>query len=137
MSNAVAPLTAKVGRLTENPELRFGKTGTAFTTVGLAVKPWTPPGEPEADTVFYEVVAFGSLAEHVAECLVKGDRVVVTGKGELERWTGRDGVERVKKKLIADGIGPDLRFCGDDVHRVERREVAPVARQTFENEEPF
>lgn len=110
-----------MGRLTDTPELRFGKTGTAFATFGLAVKPYTPQGEPEADTVFYEVVSFGSLAEHVADCLQKGDRCVVTGKGELEKWTGRDGVERTKRKIVADGVGPDLRFAGVDVHRSEKR----------------
>jgi single-stranded DNA-binding protein len=61
---------------------------------------------------YYDVVAFGLLAEHVAEALHKGDRVVVFGRIEEEPWTGRDGVERVTQKLIADGIGPDLRFTG-------------------------
>lgn len=129
----VAPTVGKVGRLTRDPELRYGKTGTAVATFGLAVKPWAPKDAPEAEVTFYEVVSFGGLAEHVAESLSKGDRVVVTGRGEVEKWTGKDGVERTTKKIIADAIGPDLRFSGADVHRAERREVDA----STDDEEPF
>ncbi len=126
--------TSKVGRLTRDPELRFGKTGTAVATFGLAVKPYVPKGEPEAETVFYEVVTFGGLAEHVAACLLKGDRAVVVGKGEIEHWKDRDGVERTTKKIICDAAGPDLRFAGVDIHRAQRQEPAQT---TFDDEEPF
>jgi hypothetical protein len=45
MSTTAASLVGKVGPLTENPELRFGRSGIAFATFGLAVKPWTPTAE--------------------------------------------------------------------------------------------
>jgi single-strand DNA-binding protein len=129
------PHVAKVGRLTRDPELRFSTSGTAVATFGLAVKPWTPKGEPEAETVFYDVVSFGGLAEHVTECLVKADRVIVTGRGEIERWTSKDGVERTTKKIVADAVGPDLRFTGVGVQRADRPDPSP--QQTFTDEEPF
>jgi len=122
---------ARIGNLSSHPELRFGKTGTAFARVGLAHRPHVPKGEPEAETVFYEVVAFGTLAEHVARSLQKGDRVVVVGKGEVEHWKDRDGVERSTKKIVADGIGPDLRFAAVEVQRVERRAPTPVEEEPF------
>jgi single-strand DNA-binding protein len=124
----------KVGRLTRDPELRFAKSGTAVASFGFAVKPYVPTGQPEPDTTFYEVVSFAGLAEHVAGCLQKGDRVVVAGSGEIEHWTGRDGVERTTKKIVAEAIGPDLRFVGVDVQRPERRGPAQAA---FDDEEPF
>ena len=114
--------TSKVGNLTRDPELRFSASGTAFATFGLAVKAYVPKGEPAPPAVFYEVVTFGTLAEHVSECLVKGDRVVVGGVGQLEHWTGKDGTERTTKKIIADGVGPDLRFTA-----VPRRPTAASA----------
>ena len=127
---------ARIGNLTSHPELRFGKTGTAFAKFGLAYRPYVPKGEPEPETTFYEVVAFGSLAEHVAQSLQKGDRALVIGKGEVEHWKDRDGVERSTKKIVADGVGPDLRFADVEVTRTERRQAAEQQQSAFD-EEPF
>jgi single-strand DNA-binding protein len=129
--------TAKVGNLTRDPELKVSAKGTAFATYGLAVKPYVAKGEPEPETTFYEVVCFGSLAEHVAECMAQGDRAVVVGKGELDRWTGKDGAERVTKKIVADAIGPDLRFTTVEIQRTERREPVSVGAGDRPDEEPF
>jgi len=85
---ATSDLVGRVGNVTNDPELRFSQSGTPLAKFGLAWRPYAPKGEPEAETVFYEVVSFGSLAEHIAECLHKGDRVCVVGKDELNRWTG-------------------------------------------------
>ncbi len=128
--------TAKVGKLTRDPELKVTAKGGTFVTFGLAVRPYVPKGEPEPETTFYEVVCFGSLAEHVAESLEQGDRAVVVGKGELDRWTGKDGTERVTKKIVADAIGPDLRFNAVEIQRTERREPVSTSGRTFA-ETPF
>jgi single-strand DNA-binding protein len=128
--------TAKIGNVTREPELRFGKSGLAWCSFGLAYKPYVSKGEPEPEASFYEVVCFATLAEHVAESLLKGDRVVVVGRGELEHWTGKDGVERTTKKIIADGCGPDLRFTGAEIQRAQRQEPAAVASSDT-GEEPF
>ena len=125
---------ARIGNITSHPELRFGKTGTAFAKFGLAYRPYVPKGEPEPETVFYDVVAFGSLAEHVAQSLQKGDRALVIGKGEVETWTGKDGIERSTKKIVADGVGPDLRFADVEVTRADR--LQPEQQEAFA-EEPF
>ncbi|MGA2307376.1 MAG: single-stranded DNA-binding protein [Acidimicrobiales bacterium] len=130
--------TAKVGNVTRDPELRFGKSGIAFTTFGLAHKPYVGRDEPEPEVVFYEVVCFHTLAEHVAESILKGDRVVVVGRGELEHWTGKDGVERLTKKILADGCGPDLRFTAAEIQRAQRQEPAAVTSSGGGyDEEPF
>ena len=72
----------------------------------LSVKPYVAGVDVQPEAEFYDLVAFGSLAENVAETCGKGDRLVVTGKIEDETWVGRDGVERTTTKLVADGIGP-------------------------------
>jgi single-strand DNA-binding protein len=131
-----ATSTAKIGNVTREPELRFGKSGLAWCSFGLAYKPYVPKGEPEPETSFYEVVCFATLAEHVAESLLKGDRVLVVGRGELEHWTGKDGVKRTTKKILADGVGPDLRFTGAELQRTQRREPAAVT-SNGDGEEPF
>lgn len=47
---------ARIGNLTDHPELRHGQSGKAFTSFGLAYRPNAPKGEPEPETTFYEVV---------------------------------------------------------------------------------
>jgi single-strand DNA-binding protein len=103
--------TAKIGTLTFDPELRTSAAGKPYLRVRLAVKPFVSGADQEPETLFYDVVAFGSLAEHTAKSLHKGDRVVVVGTGKRNTWTGRDGHELTTNEIVADGLGPDLRFA--------------------------
>lgn len=102
-----------VGNLTDDPELRFSQAGKPWCRARLSVKPYVPGADVQPEPEFYDVVAFGSLAENACEVLHRGSRVVVVGRVEEDRWTGKDGHERITNKLIADAIGPDLRFTGD------------------------
>jgi len=65
-----------------------------------------------ADTppVFYDVTVWGTPAEHVADCLHTGDRVLVTGPTYLEAYTSSTGEERVKQVIDADAVGISLRY---------------------------
>ena len=67
------------------------------------------------------MTAFGSLAEHTAESLSKGMRLIVTGKGEVRTWTDNDGTEHSSKGILADAIGPDLRWAKAEVTKAFRR----------------
>jgi single-strand DNA-binding protein len=100
-----------VGNLTGDPELRFSAAGKPWCSFKIAVKPFIPGAAEPSEPVYYSVVCFGSLAENVSENVTKGSRVVVSGRLEEETWTGRDGVERTSLKVVADGVGPDLRFA--------------------------
>jgi single-strand DNA-binding protein len=119
-----------VGNLTAEPELRFSKAGRAWTSFRLAVKPYVAGATEQPEPEYFEVICFGSLAENVSVTLAKGSRVAVVGKLEHETWTGRDGVERVTQKIIADGIGPDLRFAGTTSTRPKATEPAGTTRPT-------
>lgn len=112
--------TSKVGNVTRAPELRFSKAGAACCKFGLAVTPFVPKGQPEAETIFYDVTCFGSLAENVAETIEKGARVLVIGTGKVETWAGKDNQEHKTKVILADACGPDLRFASAVVSRNER-----------------
>jgi single-strand DNA-binding protein len=56
-------------------------------------------------------VGIGTLGQHAAASLSKGDRVIVMGRGETRTWTGDDGIEHTSKGILADALGPDLRWA--------------------------
>lgn len=123
--------TYKIGNVTRAPELRYSdKDGkhVAFAKFGLAHTPYVNGANGE--TQFYDVTCFGSLAENVAECVQKGHRVVVSGLGKVETFTGQDGIEKSKKVIVADGVGPDLRFVVADLRKPASANVVPAAPPT-------
>jgi single-strand DNA-binding protein len=66
-------------------------------------------------------VCWRELAENVALSLVKGMRVVVTGRLEHRTWDTEEGEHRSKVEVVADDIGPSLRFATAEVQRTERK----------------
>jgi single-strand DNA-binding protein len=109
------------GNVTADPELRFTKTtGQAVATIRIAVSSRRKNMDGEyVDTppVFHEGSCWGSVAEHVAESLHKGDRVLVHGSAYDEEWTDRDGHTRVKHVIQIQAIGASLRYATATVHR--------------------
>lgn len=126
-----------VGNLTRDPELRFTPTGKPVADLGVVYnKRHQVDGKWEdGDPQFYDVVAFGSLAEHVSESLEKGTRVIVVGRLDYSSWETKDGDKRSKVKIVADEIGPSYRWASGEVHRNERSEPK---QETFDpGSEPF
>lgn len=116
------PLVAKCGNVTKQPVLKFSeKTNKAFVKFGIAVNPYAPKDQPKPEPQFYDVTAFGSLAENIAASINKGYRVVVIGTGKTETWTAKDGTERTSKVILADSVGPDLRFVTAELRRAEQQ----------------
>lgn len=113
-----------VGNLTRDPELRFTKSGLAMLTLGLAV---TRRRNEQESTSFFDVVAFGGLAENAAESLVKGTRVVVVGRLEQRSWETDSGDRRSKVEVIADEVSPSLRWAHCTVDRIPSDISAPRA----------
>ncbi|HXX91812.1 MAG TPA: single-stranded DNA-binding protein [Acidimicrobiales bacterium] len=118
--------TTLVGNLTRDPEIRYTREGAANTTFGLAVnRRWQVRGtdEWEEATSFFDVVCWRELAENVALSLVKGTRVVVSGRLDQRTWEGEDGERRSRIEVTADEVGPSLRFATVEITKNERRSV--------------
>lgn len=139
-----------VGNLTRDPELRFTPGGLPVGTFGLAVNRRVQnrqTNEWEDRTSFFDVVCYGSLGENIAESLAKGTRVLVVGRLEQRSWENQNGDRRSKVEVIADEVGPSLRWASASVAKNERRdgggggggfrpsEAPPPAYD--EDEEPF
>src|SRR5688572_9473042 len=113
-----------VGNITRDPELRFTPSGQATATFGLAVnRRWQNrnTSEWEEATSFFNVVCWREQAENASESLAKGSRVIVTGRLEQRSWETPDGEKRSVVEVVADEIGPSLRWATAQVVKNERR----------------
>ena len=119
--------TTVTGNLTRDPEIRYTRDGQASVLLCIAVnRRWQDreTHEWEESTSFFDVVCWRDLAEHAAMSLVKGMRVMVTGRLEQRSWESELGERRTKVEIVADDVGPSLRYATAEVHRQERSEPA-------------
>lgn len=141
--------TTVVGNTTRDIEIKFTNSGQAVGDFGVAVNKrvkgangeWED-GEPE----FYDVTVWGSTAENFAESCPKGTRVMVIGRLQFDTWE-KDGEKRSKVKIVADHVGPELRWATASVEKARKdddrgsrpapRRQAPPTPSYGENEEPF
>ena len=89
-----------IGRLTADPETHAGENHE-WATFRLAV---ARRGADDAGAVFIEVKTFDGLAKNVADYLLKGRKVAVTGRLEQAEWTTKEGDYRSKHQVIADQV---------------------------------
>ena len=114
-----------IGNVTRDPELRFTPSGQAIATFGLAVnRRWQnrQTQEWEEQVSFFDITCWAQLGQNVADTLVKGSRAIVTGRLEQRSWETDQGDKRSKVEIIADEVGPSLRWATADITRNERRE---------------
>jgi single-strand DNA-binding protein len=94
------------GNLTEDPELRHTESGIARAIFRVAVS-----GRREQEPSFFTVVVWRDQAEHAAESLSRGSRVVVVGRLRQRSWTAEDGSARSSVEVMAEELGPSLRWA--------------------------
>ncbi len=92
------------GRLTADPEMRTSHSATAVTNFRLAIQRRRSREGEDRGAVYVDVVCFGGLAESVAEYLVKGRQVAVSGRLELDEWENNKGERRSRHKVVADEV---------------------------------
>jgi single-strand DNA-binding protein len=101
------------GVLGTDPELRFTAAGIAVTTINVAVgeRRQNKTGDWEdAGTSWFRVTVWNKPAEHAAESLKRGNRVMVTGVIRQTEYTDKDGARRTSWEVTADEIGLSLKF---------------------------
>jgi single-strand DNA-binding protein len=117
-----------VGNLTDDPELRFLPNGTGLVKFTVASTPRVFDRDKneyrDGDPLFLTCTAWRDMAEHVAESLTKGARVVVVGRLRLSRWETPEGDKRSAYGLEVDEIGPSLKFAQAKVTKTSRSKAA-------------
>jgi single-strand DNA-binding protein len=113
-----------VGNITRDPEIRYTANGAAKASFGVAVsRRWQNRNtqEWEEQTSFFNVVCWREMAENVAESLGKGSRVMVAGRLEQRSWETENGEKRSVVEIVADEIGPSLRWATAQITKNDRR----------------
>ena len=131
-----------VGNLTKDPELRYTTSGRGVASFGLAVnRRWQQNGEWQEAVSFFNIVAWGDLGENAAASLTKGARTFVTGRLEQRSYDDKDGNTRHVTEVIADDLGPSLKWAQADVERISRDDSKPKQTSApdpvYGDEEPF
>ncbi|MFD5495714.1 single-stranded DNA-binding protein [Streptomyces sp. NPDC001812] len=113
-----------VGNLTDDPEIRTTPSGDAVTHFTVASTPRTFDRQSnewrDADTLFLRCSAWRQTAEHVAQSLARGTRVIVQGRLHQRTYETREGEKRTVIELEALEIGPSLRYAAATVSRTPR-----------------
>ena len=117
-----------VGNVTRDPELRYTPNGAALVKFGVAVsrRVRDDSGQwKDADTSFFDVTAWRTLAENVAESITQGSRVVVVGRLRTNSWETPEGERRSKVEIEAEEIAPSLKWATAKVERQARGAASP------------
>jgi single-strand DNA-binding protein len=107
--------TAIVGNLTDDPEVRYTQDGIARAVFRVAVS-----GRREQEPSFFTVIVWRDQAEHASKSLSRGSRVVVIGRLQQRTWTAEDGSARSTVEVLAEELGPSLRWATATTTRATR-----------------
>lgn len=128
MSFGETPITV-IGNLTADPEIKFTDSGQALAKFTIASTPRTFDRAAnqwkDGTSTFFRCAAWRSLAEHVAESLGKGSRVVLSGRIRQHNWQTPEGENRSMLAVEVDEIGASLRFTTVQINGKRTGGTAP------------
>ncbi len=115
--------TTIVGNLVDDPELRVTNSGTAVANMRVAVTQRIQDNGTwrDGETSFFRVNCWRDQAEHLADSLSKGDRIMVTGRLRTRSWETPEGDKRQVTEIEADEVGASLKFHTAKVDRASSR----------------
>jgi len=92
-----------IGRLGRDPEMRYTPSGRPVTTYSVATtRTWnSSDGERHTETEWFNVVAWGSLAEFCKQHLTKGKQVYVEGRLQTRTWEDNNGNKHTTTEIVA------------------------------------
>lgn len=103
-----------VGRLGQDPEVRYAPSGAAFANMTVVTsEQWRDKqtSEQKEQTEWHRVVLSGKLAEIAGEYLRKGSEVYLEGKLRTRKWADQSGAEKYTTEVFV-GVGGTLQMLG-------------------------
>lgn len=122
-----------IGNLTDDPELRFTPSGAAVANFTVASTPrhfdkqaneWK-----DGETLFLRSSVWRQQAEHVAESLARGMRVIAQGRLTQRSYEDREGIKRTVYELNVEEIAPSLKNATATVTKTTGRNGAQQPQQ--------
>ena len=112
-----------VGNLTADPELRTTSAGAQVASFTIASTPrsWNRNTNQFEDgqALFLRCSAWRDMAEHCAQSLAKGMRVIAQGRLQQRSYQAQDGSNRTVVELQVDEIGPSMRYATAQVQKMQ------------------
>ncbi|MGW7275393.1 single-stranded DNA-binding protein [Streptomyces sp. NPDC054864] len=130
MSFGETPITV-IGNLTADPEIKFTTGGAALAKFTIASTPRVFDRESsqwkDGNATFFRCAAWRQLAEHAADSLAKGARVVAHGRIRQHDWKTDAGENRSMLVLEVDEIGASVRFTTVTINAKRPAQSGPAA----------
>jgi single-strand DNA-binding protein len=92
-----------IGRLANDPELKYTPSGIAVANFTIAVNR-VPNAQGEREADFVPIVVWRQSAEFAANYLTKGRLVAVDGRLQIRSWVAQDGTRRKQAEVVADNL---------------------------------
>jgi len=119
-----------LGRLTKEPEVRYTTKNAPVSNFTLAVdRKVKKEGDSNAD--FFNIKAFGTLADVCNKYLHKGSQIVIIGRLQNRTWDDEKG----QKHYITDIIAEEMYFAG--INKNEKSEIEVDTYQNQNDDLPF
>jgi single-strand DNA-binding protein len=118
-----------IGNIGRDPELRYTPSGKPVTSFSLASsRSWiAPDGERREETEWFNVVAWGNLAEICNQKLAKSQQVYVEGRLQTRSWDDDRGQRHFRTEIVANEmiiLGP--RDKSNNRHDYHTDEALPL-----------
>lgn len=124
-----------IGRLGQDPELRYSAGGRACANMSIATnRAWTDSeGKKNERTDWHRCLAWGKLAEIIGEWLKKGSQVYIEGRIQTRSYEDNNGV----KKYITEVVVEEMEMLGGKGEQAKKKEAAPPPPEQEEDDLPF
>jgi single-strand DNA-binding protein len=118
------PIITVIGNMVDAPELRFTPSGAAVANFTIASTPRSFDRQTnewkDGEALFLRCSLWRQPAEHAAESLVKGMRVIATGALKQRSYETKEGEKRTVIELDVEEIGPSLKYATAKVTKAGR-----------------
>jgi single-strand DNA-binding protein len=123
-----------IGNMGRDPELRYTPSGKPVTSFSLASsRSWiAPDGERREETEWFNVVAWGNLAEICSQKLAKSQQVYIEGRLQTRSWEDDSGQRHFRTEVVANEMiilgprGKRKHALADKDDHMSELEIDPV-----------
>ena len=130
-----------IGHLGKEPEMRYTPSGKPVTTFTVAVsRSWnTGDGERHSETEWFNIVAWGNLAEICKQYLTKGQQVYIEGRLQTRKWDDKEGAKHTSVEIVANEMMMlgERRDHNNHTHSASDVATEEINMETNEDEFPF